>query len=144
LWYATGLKESDIKIPIMMYADNTAAIDLCRNPVLSDRSRHIDISYHFVRESVMNKRFDLDYINTASNPADLFTKALVPVTHDKFCTVIGLAAERECWNMTSATPLCCVTSVSLISFLFQICFPCLLFTRSALSVILAQPCFHML
>ena len=96
LWYATGLKEFDIKIPIMMYADNTAAIDLCRNPVLSDRSRHIDISYHFVRESVINKRFDLDYIDTASNPADLFTKAFVPVTHNKFCTVIGLAAEREC------------------------------------------------
>ena len=95
-WYRTGLHELGITIPIKLYADNTAAISLARNPVLSDRSRHIDISYHFVRESVINKKIDLDYIDTASNPADIFTKALVPVTHNKFRDFLGVAAEREC------------------------------------------------
>ena len=96
LWYGTGLHEFGISIPIKIYADNTAAISLARIPVLSDRSRHIDISYDFVRESVINKTIDLDYIDTASNPADIFTKALVPVTNNKLCEVLGVAAEREC------------------------------------------------
>jgi len=59
-WFGTGLQELGIHIPIQLYADNTAAISLARNLVLSNRSRHIDILYHFVRDSVINKKISLD------------------------------------------------------------------------------------
>ena len=76
--------------------NNTAAISLASIPVLPNHSRHIDISYHFVKESVINTNIHLDYINTASNPADIFTEAFVAVIHNKFCNLIDVADETEC------------------------------------------------
>jgi hypothetical protein len=56
--------------------DNQSAIALSRNPVLHDRSKHIDTKFHFIRECVEHGRICLDYVKTQEQLADILTKSL--------------------------------------------------------------------
>ena len=47
---------------------------LAKNPVHHQRSKHIDIRYHFVRDEVQKGHVDLRYVPTEDNVADVFTK----------------------------------------------------------------------
>nr|GEY46839.1 hypothetical protein [Tanacetum cinerariifolium] len=72
LWIRSQLTDYGLgfnKIP--MYCDNKSAITLCCN-----RSKHIDIRYHFIKEQVKNGVIKLYFANTEYQRADLFTKAL--------------------------------------------------------------------
>jgi len=57
--------------------DNQGAIALAKNPVLHQRTKHIDIRYFFIREKIDNNMFDMLYVETMRNLADLFTKPVV-------------------------------------------------------------------
>ena len=56
--------------------DNKSAQALAKNPVLHDRSKHIDTSYHFIRECIDKKEVELKYVKTQNQVADIFTKSL--------------------------------------------------------------------
>ena len=70
---------------ILIYADNQSAIKLLKNPVSSQRSKHIDTIYHFARERVARKEVSFTYISTSEMIADILTKA-VPKIKVEFCT----------------------------------------------------------
>jgi hypothetical protein len=59
-----------------LLVDNQLVIALSKNPVFHDRSKHIDIRFHFIRECVEEGRIKLDYVPTAKQVVDLLTKAL--------------------------------------------------------------------
>ena len=61
--------------PTMIYCDNQICIKLSENPVFHDRSKHIDIQYHHLRDCVA-RRMLLQYILTEEKDADILTKAL--------------------------------------------------------------------
>ena len=62
-------------------ADNQGSnIALARNPVFHDRSKHIDIQYHYTRDLVKEKRIKLEYVPTKDMLADLLTKSLPPLS----------------------------------------------------------------
>ena len=79
---------SDLEVPVMLCGDNKGCIAISRNPVLHKRSKHIHIKYHIVRQHVNKRHVQMTYINTADNVADLMTKALPKVTHEKFCNLL--------------------------------------------------------
>jgi hypothetical protein len=56
--------------------DNQAALTIGTNDTYHERTKHIDIKYHFIRESVKNKEIDLKWIPTKNQLADIFTKAV--------------------------------------------------------------------
>jgi hypothetical protein len=56
--------------------DNQSAIALCKNPVFHNRSKHIDVRYHFLREWVEKREIVISYLATENQLADLLTKAL--------------------------------------------------------------------
>ena len=62
------------KLQINLYVDNKGAIELGKNPVHHQRSKHIDIRYHFLREKVGDGSLNLLKISSQDNCADLFTK----------------------------------------------------------------------
>ncbi|WMV34725.1 hypothetical protein MTR67_028110 [Solanum verrucosum] len=49
---------------------------MCTNPVFHNRSKHIEIYYHFVREKVEQGLLTVRYVSTQDQYADIFTKAL--------------------------------------------------------------------
>jgi hypothetical protein len=65
----------DIITPTMMFGDNSAAIALAKNPVNHQRTKHIDIKHHFLREHIARETIKLAYVPTKHNLADILTKA---------------------------------------------------------------------
>ncbi len=59
-----------------IHIDNSGAQQLASNPVFHDRTKHIDIRHHFVRDVQARKEVRLQHIHTAKNPADVLTKPL--------------------------------------------------------------------
>ena len=59
-----------------IYGDNQGSIALATNPIHHNRSKHIDVKYHYVRNEVENERVKLKYIPMAEMMADILTKAL--------------------------------------------------------------------
>ena len=70
-----GMKE-EITEPVILYCDNTSAINISKNPVMHAKTKHIAIKYHYVRELVEDKEVKMEYINTKKKIADIFTKPL--------------------------------------------------------------------
>ena len=56
--------------------DNQSCIKLSKNPIFHDRSKHIDIWCHFVRDCVQRGVVQLSYIPTGAQVANILTKAL--------------------------------------------------------------------
>ena len=50
-------------------------MNLAKNPVHHQRTKHVDIKYHFIRQEIQEGRINLEYIATEQNMADIFTKA---------------------------------------------------------------------
>jgi hypothetical protein len=58
-----------------LLVNNKSAIELSKNPVHHDRSKHIDTRYHYIRECVENGVVDVDHIGTDDQLADILMKA---------------------------------------------------------------------
>ena len=78
---------------VQMRGDNQGAIALAKNPHLHERSRHIDISYHYIRDLVQKGMVKIDYIPTAEMIADGFTKPLERTAFDKFKDQLGMVSN---------------------------------------------------
>ena len=59
---------------ITINCDNQGAIALVKNCIVHNRSKHIDIKYHFIRDKFVNGFIDMVYVPSESNVADLMTK----------------------------------------------------------------------
>lgn len=77
IWWKSFLKPFKLaQETITIHEDNQAAIALSKNPQFHDRTKHIQVKYHWIREKVANGTFKLTYISTKHQLADLLTKAL--------------------------------------------------------------------
>ncbi|CAI7843065.1 unnamed protein product, partial [Closterium sp. NIES-54] len=76
--------------PPVLCVDNKAAIALCQEHRLEHRTKHIALRYFLARELQQRGQLCLRYVATRANTADIFTKALQPGDHQRFCTVLGL------------------------------------------------------
>ena len=78
VWVQRFIKE--LKIQVMgkahLYCDNQSAIRLIKNPEFYERSKHIDIRYHFIREHYQDGLFEISYVRSEDQKADMFTKTL--------------------------------------------------------------------
>jgi hypothetical protein len=70
--------------------DNQGAIALAKDNKFHSRTKHIYLRYHYIRESVENKKISLSYIPTHDNVADIFTKALPRPKFQVFVELLGL------------------------------------------------------
>ncbi|CAI7736793.1 unnamed protein product [Closterium sp. NIES-53] len=78
--------------PPVLYVDNKAMLALCREHRLEHRTKHIALRYFLARELQQRGQLRLAYVASQANTADIFTKALAPGDHQRFCTMLGLLA----------------------------------------------------
>ncbi|CAI7883417.1 unnamed protein product, partial [Closterium sp. NIES-53] len=76
--------------PLVVYVDNKAMIALCQEHRLEHRTKHIALRYFLARELQQRGQLRLAYMATRANTADVFTKALQPCDHQRYCTFLGL------------------------------------------------------
>ncbi|CAI7876416.1 unnamed protein product [Closterium sp. NIES-53] len=76
--------------PPVLYVDNKAMLALCREQRLEHRTKHIALCYFLARELQQLGQLRLAYVASEANTADVFTKALAPCDHQRFCTQLGL------------------------------------------------------
>ncbi|CAI7870878.1 unnamed protein product [Closterium sp. NIES-53] len=76
--------------PPVLYVDNKATIALCQEHRLEHRTKHIAQRYFLARELQQRGQLRLRFVATEANTADVFTKALPPCDHQRFCTLLGL------------------------------------------------------
>ncbi|WVZ62952.1 hypothetical protein U9M48_012640 [Paspalum notatum var. saurae] len=78
VWLRRLLQEitrEDHRAPVLR-VDNQSAIELAKNPVLHDRSKHIDIRFHFIKDCVTGGRIILGHVGTGQQLADILIKPL--------------------------------------------------------------------
>jgi hypothetical protein len=71
-----------INTPVL-HSDNQAPLSIVLNPVQYQRSKHIAIRYHFIRQAAQIDMITIDYVPTDEQIADVLTKALKPIKHLK-------------------------------------------------------------
>jgi hypothetical protein len=76
-------------------------VKFSENPVFHDKSKHIEIIYHYIRDMVQRKAVHVQYLPTHEQIADIFTKPLARMKFEYFRERLGLVenaslAEREC------------------------------------------------
>ncbi|GJW76523.1 retrovirus-related pol polyprotein from transposon TNT 1-94 [Tanacetum coccineum] len=77
IWMRTQLLDYGFRYnKISMYYESQSAIVISCNPVQHSRTKHINISYHFIKEHVEKGTIDLYFVGTEYQLAGLFTKAL--------------------------------------------------------------------
>ena len=92
IWLRQLLSELglDMSSPTALHIDNQSAIAIARNPEFHDRTKHIDVCYHFLRQVVEDKSIELEYIPTRDQVADTLTKGLPPASYSKFREEMGV------------------------------------------------------
>ena len=78
LWLRGLMQELGLhhKVGSTIYGDNQSAIAVAKNGVKGERTKHVDIKYHFITENVENGNVELKWVRSSDQQADIFTKAL--------------------------------------------------------------------
>jgi hypothetical protein len=86
-----GYKLSKLPLP----CDNESAIRMADNPVEHNRTKHIDIRYHFLRDHQPKGDIKIAYVSTHNQLADIFTKPLDENTFSKLRNELNILDSRN-------------------------------------------------
>ena len=75
----------------LVYCDNISAVYLSTNPVQHQRTKHVEIDLHFVRDRVTIGDVRVLHVPTISQFADIFTKGLPSSTFSEFRSSLNVA-----------------------------------------------------
>ena len=103
-WLVSLLKELGLKnLPAaVLKCDNQAAISIAANPVYHERTKHIEVDCHFIRDKVKQGVIETSYVPSRDQIADVLTKALPANQYGRLLSKMGVFSpihshlEMEC------------------------------------------------
>ena len=88
----TGLLDIEMKATLIL-CDNQRCIKMTENPVFHDKSKHIEIRYHYIRDMVQRGALKLQYISTDEQVVDVLTKPLSRIKFEYFRDKLGIVRK---------------------------------------------------
>jgi hypothetical protein len=89
----------EVKLPQLeateIRVDNKSTIELAKNPVHHERSKHIDVRFHSIREHIKNRKVQVVHVQSNDQAVDIFTKALSKPLFENCKQMIGMKEIRE-------------------------------------------------
>jgi hypothetical protein len=94
LWFHNFLSELNdcnyVKVPMPIFCDNQGAIHVSSTYIVSERTKHMDVRYLFLKDIVAKGLVKFEYVPSSDNVADIFTKALSGEVTATFREMLGL------------------------------------------------------
>ena len=82
---------------ITIHCDSQSTICLTKDQMFHERTKHIDVRYHFIRVVIADGDVKVCKINTRDNPADMLTKS-VPGAKSKLCSGLVVISPSDFWR----------------------------------------------
>jgi hypothetical protein len=76
----------------LVYCDNISAVYLSTNPVQHQRTKHVEIDLHFIREKIAIGQVRILHVPTTSQFADIFTKGLLSSMFNEFWSSLNICS----------------------------------------------------
>jgi len=64
------------QVPSQLKCDNKAAISISENPIQHDRTKHVEVDIHFIKEKVEDSDNELPFVRLEDQLADILTKVV--------------------------------------------------------------------
>ena len=90
-----GKMELKQECETVIQVDNKSTFELAKNPVNHERSKHIDVRFHFIQEHVKEVSVELRHVASKDQAADIFTKPLSEKKIDRGKKLIGMMDRRN-------------------------------------------------
>ncbi|GKC52068.1 putative RNA-directed DNA polymerase [Tanacetum coccineum] len=92
VWILKILKDLKLQnlLPVELYCDSNPAIKIAANPIFHERTKHLEIDLHFVREIFLNGVVKTMQVDSANQIADILTKGLDTYQHNFLVKKLGL------------------------------------------------------
>ena len=92
LWLKQVLVElkKPIEVPMKLYCDNKAAISIAHNSVQHDRTKHIEIDRHFIKEKLEEGVICMSFVPSTQQIANILTKELFRSNFELLRSKLGI------------------------------------------------------
>jgi len=91
IWLKHKLMDYGVKLKkVPLNCDNTSVINLTKNPIQHSKTKHIEIRHHFLRDYFEKGDYEIQFVKTKNQLADLFTKPLARDRFNKLRTKLGI------------------------------------------------------
>ena len=77
-------------MPMPMHCDNHATIFIGGNLAFHERTKHIEIDCHFIRDKVLMGVISTPHVSSSDQLADIFTKSVIGVSYDFLVSKLGM------------------------------------------------------
>lgn len=95
VWLSGVLEDLGFNVPkpIDLFCDNKSAIHLAHNPVFHERTKHLNVDCHYVRDHLQDGTLNVLHVKSFLQLADLMTKSLSEQQHNHLSFKLGIVSS---------------------------------------------------